>query len=224
MFVSEISFWGAALVACLVLVASIALAFIDRQMLRRMLVIFGATVVQMAVVVAVVWLVYQTNAWWAYMLWFLLVLFLSICWVLYPVQSLWKKMLRPVSAAMLVGSIVVGGSAMLCLPISVFLTVYSVLMACMTASMIQTMVNYQRSLHSPGTHSSCKSWRESLLPQIRSMAQPLVMVMPMLYAGMLLGGVSPLLGLIVILLLIAASFVANVLAGMVALLMLRTRN
>ncbi len=62
MFVSEISFWGAVLVACLVLVASIALAFIDRQMLRRMLVIFGATVVQMAVVVAVVWLVYQTNA------------------------------------------------------------------------------------------------------------------------------------------------------------------
>jgi hypothetical protein len=56
------------------------------------------------------------------------------------------------------------------------------------------------------------------------MAQPLVMVMPMLYAGMLFGGVSPLLGLIVILLLIAASFVANVLAGMVALLMLRTRN
>ena len=45
MFVSEISFWGAVLVACLVLVASIALAFIDRQMLRRMLVIFGATVV-----------------------------------------------------------------------------------------------------------------------------------------------------------------------------------
>ena len=37
MFVSEISFWGAVLVACLVLVASIALAFIDRQMLRRMM-------------------------------------------------------------------------------------------------------------------------------------------------------------------------------------------
>ena len=53
------------------------------------------------------------------------------------------------------------------------------------------------------------------------MAQPLVMVMPMLYAGMLLGGVSTLSRLIVVLMLIAASFVANVLAGVVALLMLR---
>ena len=69
MLVSEISLWGAALVAFFVLVASIALAFIDRQMLR------------------------------------------------------------PISTAMLVGSIVVGERAMLCLPISVFLTMYSVLMA-----------------------------------------------------------------------------------------------
>ena len=57
MLVSEISLWGAALIAFLVFIASIALAIFDRQMLRRMLVIFGATVVQMAVVVAVVWLV-----------------------------------------------------------------------------------------------------------------------------------------------------------------------
>ena len=43
--------------------------------------------------------------------------------------------------------------------------------------------------------------------------------MPMLYAGMLGGGVSPYVGLVTILLLIAASFVANVLAGVIALLM-----
>ena len=49
-----------------------------------------------------------------------------------------------------------------------------------------------------------------------SHAQPLVMVMPMLYAGMLVGGVSPDIGLLIILLLIAASFVANVLAGVIA--------
>ena len=53
-----------------------------------------------------------------------------------------------------------------------------------------------------------------------SHAQPLVMVMPMLYAGMLVGGVSPYIGLLIILLLIAASFVANVLAGVIALSMI----
>ncbi|MBO7539874.1 MAG: hypothetical protein J6T44_11385 [Prevotella sp.] len=215
MFVSEISLWGAAIVACVVLVAAIALAFFDRQMLLRMLVIFGATVAQMAVVVAVVWLVYQTNAWWAYLLWFLLVLALSICWCLFPLQSIWKKMLRPVSVAMLVGSIVVGGSAMLMLPASVFLSIYSVLMACMTASLMQTMMRYQRNQQKP------EALREDMLHQIRNLAQPLVMVVPMLYAGMLLGGVAALEGLLVTLLLVAASFVANILAGVITLGMIR---
>ena len=218
MFVSEISLWGAAIVACVVLVAAIALAFFDRQMLRRMLVIFGATVVQMAVVVAVVWVVYQTDAWWAYLVWFLLVLALSICWCLFPLQSLWKKMLRPVSVAMLVGSIVVGGSAMLMLPTSVFLSIYSVLMACMTASLMQTMMRYQRNQQKP------EALREDMLHQIRNLAQPLVMVVPMLYAGMLLGGVAALEGLLVTLLLIAASFVANILAGVIALGMIKEKN
>ena len=218
MFVSEISLWGAAIVACVVLVAAIALAFFDRQMLRRMLVIFGATVAQMAVVVAVVWVVYQTNAWWAYLLWFLLVLALSICWCLFPLQAIWKKMLRPVSVAMLVGSIVVGGSAMLMLPTSVFLSIYSVLMACMTASLMQTMMRYQRNQQKP------EMLREDMLHQVRNLAQPLVMVVPMLYAGMLLGGVAALEGLLVTLLLIAASFVANILAGVIALGMIKEKN
>ena len=215
MFVSEISLWGAAIVACLVLVAMMALAFFDRQMLRRMLVIFGATVAQMAVVVTVVWVVYQTYAWWAYLLWFLLVLALSICWCLYPLQALWRKMLQPVSAAMLVGSIVVGGSTMLMLPASVFLSIYSVLMACMTASLMQTMMRYQRNQQKP------EMLREDMFHQVRNLAQPLVMVVPMLYAGMLLGGVPALQGLLVTLLLIAASFVANILAGVIALGMIK---
>ena len=202
-------------------VAMLALAFVDRKMLRRMLVVFGATVAQMVVVGAVVLLAFKTFAWWAYLLWYLLVLLLSICWVLYPIQFMWKRMVLPISIAVLAGSIVLGGSTMLCLPINVFMTVYSVLMACMTASMIQTMINYLRSMHQPDAHKQELSWRESVLPQVRSMAQPLVMVMPMLYAGMLVGGVSPYTGLMIILLLIAASFVANVLAGVIALTMIR---
>ena len=224
MIVNEISLWGAALVAIIVVIAMIALAFVDSKMLRRMLVIFGATVAQMIVVGAVVLLAYRTFAWWAYLLWYLLILFLSICWVLYPIQFMWKRALKPVSAAMLAGCIVVGGSTMLCLPMNVFLTVYSVLMACMTASMIQTMVNFLRSQQgtpmNPEAPKQELSWRERVLPQVRSMAQPLVMVMPMLYAGMLLGGISAYIGLITILLLIAASFVANVLAGVIALSMI----
>ena len=218
MFVSEISLWGAAIVACVVLVAMMALSLFNRQMLQRMWVIFGATVAQMAVVVAVVWTVYQTHTWWSNLLWFLLVLVLSICWCLYPLQAMWRNMLRPVSAAMLVGSIVVGGSTMLMLPISVFLSVYSVLMACMTASLMQTMMSYQRNQQKP------EALREDMLHQVRNLAQPLVMVMPILYAGMLLGGVPALEGMLVTLLLIAASFVGNILAGVIALGMVKRKN
>ena len=187
-----------------------------------MLVIFGATVAQMAVVGAVVWLVYQTHAWWTYLLCYLLILFLSICWVLYPLNGMWKKLLLPVSTAVLVGSIVVAGSTLLCLPTSVFVTIYSVLMACMTAAMIQTMVNYQRSMHNP--EAGKQTLRESILPQVRTMAQPMVVVIPTLFVGTQLGGVSAIDGLIVVLLMAAVAFVANVLSGVVALLMLSHRS
>ena len=71
MIVNEISLWGAALIGVLVVVAMLALAFVDRKMLRRMLVVFGATVAQMVVVGAVVLLAFKTFAWWAYLLWYL---------------------------------------------------------------------------------------------------------------------------------------------------------
>ena len=85
---------------------------------------------------------------------------------------------------------------MLMLPASVFLSIYSVLMACMTASLMQTMMRYQRNQQKP------EMLRED-------------------YAGMLLGGVPALQGLLVTLLLVAASFVANILAGVIALGMIK---
>ena len=217
MFVSEVSLWGAAIVAVVVIIAFIALSIADWKMSKRMLTVLEVTVGQMAVVAVVVILVNQTNTWWAYLLWYLVVLILSICWCLYPIQSIWKKMALPVSVGVLAGSIIVAGSTLLCLPISTFLSVYSVLMACLTASIIQTMQNYMRSLQQ-GQPEPGGKMLDNILPQVRSMAQPMVMVMPTLYAGMLMGGVSADAGLLVVLLLTAATFVANVLAGVVTLL------
>ncbi len=221
MLVTEVYLWGAVLVACLLGVSIIALAIADSRMLKRILTIFVVTVLQMAVVLAVVWFCYQTHSVWSYLLWYVLILFLSTCWCLYPLQSMWKKMVTPICISMLVGSIVVAGSTLLMLSANVFVTVYSVLMACLTASMIQTMLNFQRSLHQPMAQRQELSWRESVLPQVRLMAQPLVMVIPTLYAGMLLGGIPAFTGLIITLLLISASFIANVLTGVIALSIIR---
>ena len=107
---------------------------------------------------------------------------------------------------------------MLMLPISVFLSIYSVLMACMTASLMQTMMKFQVNQQKPD------ALREDMFHQVRNLAQPLVMVVPMLYAGMLLGGVQALDGLLVTLLLIAASFVANILSGVIALRMIKNNK
>ena len=221
MLVTEVYLWGAVLVACLLGVSIIALAIADSRMLKRILTIFVVTVLQMAVVLAVVWFCYQTHSVWSYLLWYVLILFLSTCWCLYPLQSMWKKMVTPICISMLVGSIVVAGSTLLMLSANVFVTVYSVLMACLTASMIQTMLNFQRSLHQPMAQRQELSWRESVLPQVRLMAQPLIMVIPTLYAGMLLGSIPAFNGLIITLLLISASFIANVLTGVIALSIIR---
>lgn len=193
----------------------------------------------MVIIGIVTWLIFKTNSWWANLLWFILVLILSICWCLYPVYTVWKKMFWPITISMLVGAIVVGGCTLLCLPPSVFMTVYSVLMACLTASLMQTTINYLSTLpkeeadkqNMPATdtqkETSLSSFRKalqkSMLPQVRSMVQPLVMVVPMLYCCMLLGGLSAYSSLAFVLLMTAATFVANIFVCVVALMILRPK-
>ena len=230
MIISEIYLWGAAIVACLLVVASVALAVLDGKMLRHMFAIYGATVAQMAVVAAVVWLVYRTNAWWAYVIYFLLVLVLSVCWVLFPLKDQRKQLLGPVAVAMLTGSLLIGGCTLLCLPVSVFMTLFSVLMACLTASMLQTAQYWQRSLHDPEAQQPSQPQRapdaqqpplrEWILPNIRTVIQPIVMVIPTLFVGMMMGHVSFLEGLLVVLLLSAVTFVADILGGVILLRLL----
>jgi len=77
----------------------------------------------------------------------------------------------------------------------------------------------RRSLNMP--QKGEQTLMERILPHVRSMMQPLVMVMPVLYAGMLLGGIAPLTGLLVLLLLIASAFGANIVAGVIALVMIQ---
>jgi hypothetical protein len=52
MFVSEISLWGAAIVACVVIVAMVALAFSDNQMLQGGVPAFDGLLVTLLLVAA----------------------------------------------------------------------------------------------------------------------------------------------------------------------------
>ena len=225
MFVTEINLWNAVLVAVIVIVALIVFFILDRKMIHRMGLVYGVTLAQMILVGIVIWLTYKYPVWWTYLLWFLVVPALSTCWVLYPLQAMvsWKKMLLPVATAVFTGSIMVAGCALLILPLSVFMTVYSVLLACMTASLIQTSMNYLRSLERPEKEQE-SSLMENILPKVRSMVSPLIMTVPTLYAGMMMGGIPGRDSLFIVLLLLAFAFVTNVVSGIVLQLVARQQN
>ena len=182
-----------------------------------MMVVLGATVGQMLLTGSAVWLVFNTNAWWSLLIWYLLLPCMATFWVLFPLKGMRKRMLKPVGAAMFSGSVVVVSSALLCLPISAFVPVYAVLMATITASMISTTTTFAQMINSPEAENFNRSWRQAVLPLVRSVTLPLVIVMPIVYNSMLIGGVSPITGLFVAIVLILSSFCGNILAGVVAL-------
>ena len=139
-----------------------------------------------------------------------------------------------VAGGLLAGCAVAGGSLMLTLPGGCFVPVFGVLLAFLSVSVKQTLQTYQRSMLHTEAHrqyllangatrleslmpSVRRALRAAVQPQLKTMAQPLLVAMPLLFAGMLLGGASPVGAVVVVLLLMAATFVASVVAGVAAI-------
>jgi len=64
-----------------------------------------------------------------------------------------------------------------------------------------------------------RALRASVQAQLKQMASPLVVAMPLLFCGMLMGGAQPLLSLAVTLLLMAAAFGASVFSAVLFLVL-----
>ena len=231
---AEISIVGVVVVLVLLTLAVALFVVIDRASVNRVLKTFGLMAVQMALVGGGVWLVFKMDAWWVNVLWLLVMMVLSAVWCLYLLRDTWKQMMLPVCTSLLAGSLVAGGSLMLCLPGRAFVPVFGVVLACLMVSVRNTLQTYRYGLMHTETHrqylqANGASTLESLMPtvrralrasiqsQLRTMAQPLLVAMPLLFAGMLLGGASPLTSVVVALLFWAAAYVASVAAGIVAL-------
>ena len=209
-------------------------ALIDRRELTRVLKVFGLTVFQVVIMGAGVWLVYRAHAWWALAVWLLVVFLLASAWCVYKMRQQYRRMLLPVVASLSAGLLVAGGSMMACLPVRAFVPVFGVLAAHLIVSVTQTLLAYQRSLMHTAAHrqyllangatslesvmpSVRRALRAAVQPQLRTMAQPLLVAMPLLFAGMLLGGSSPAACVAILLLMMAVAFVASVVAVLVAL-------
>ena len=228
------SVWGVALLVVLLLVSVGVFKLIDHRGMMRTLKVFGLMTGQMAVVGFGVWIAYKAAAWWADVLWFMMMLVLAGAWCLYAMRKQWKRMLLSVVAALATGTLVGGGTMMLCLSGRFFIPVMGVLIAHLVVSIIETLQTYQRSLMHTEAHrqymlangaslleslmpSVRRALRATVQPQLRTMAQPLLVTMPLLFVGMLLGGVSPVTAVIVMILLMMAAFVSTVVAAIVAL-------
>lgn len=233
MQITDISLWGVALMVVLMALAVALFLLIDRREMMRVLKVFGLTLGQMIVAGAGVWLVYKVDAWWMNLLWLIAMLVLTGGWCLYEMKWQVKKLALPVAAALVAGCLVAGGSVMLTLPGRCFVPVFGVLLAYLMVSVTLTLQTYQRCLYHTVSHRQYmlangatmleslmpgirRALRACIQPQLRTMAQPLLVAMPLLFAGLLLGGASPIASVFVLMLLMVAAFIASVVAGVVA--------
>jgi putative ABC transport system permease protein len=159
---------------------------------------------------------------------------LATGWCLYKMRKTWKQMLTSVVAALTAGTLIGSGVMMLCMPGRFFIPITAVMVTHLVVAVKETLQTYQRSLTHTEAHrlymqangatlleslmpSVRRALRATVQPQLRTMAQPLLVTMPLLFVGMLLGGVSPATAVVVMILLMMAAFVSTVVAAIVAL-------
>jgi putative ABC transport system permease protein len=231
---SDISFLGVSLLVVLLMASIVIYWLIDRKEMMRVLKVFGLMAGQMAVVGVIIWTVYKANAWWANLLWLVVLIALATGWCLLKMRKTWKQMLMPIIAALTAGTLIGSGVMMLCLSGRFFIPVTAVVVAHLVVAVKDTLQTYQRSLMHTEAHrqymqangaslleslmpSVRRALRATVQPQLRTMAQPLLVTMPLLFVGMLLGGISPATAVFVMILLMMAAFVSTVVAAIVAL-------
>lgn len=231
---SDISFLGVSLLVVLLMASIVIYWLIDRKEMMRVLKVFGLMAGQMTVIGVIIWTVYKANAWWANLLWLVVLIALATGWCLLKMRKTWKQMLMPIIAALTAGTLIGSGVMMLCLSGRFFIPVTAVVVAHLVVAVKDTLQTYQRSLMHTEAHrqymqangaslleslmpSVRRALRATVQPQLRTMAQPLLVTMPLLFVGMLLGGISPATAVFVMILLMMAAFVSTVVAAIVAL-------
>lgn len=229
---SDFSVWG---VILLVLLAGMAIALYwlaDRRILQRMLRVFGLAVAQMALVGLYIWAVWQLDRWWADVLWLVAMGMAVVALAVRQAGLPWQQWLLPVAAAVTVSCGVVTGVLLLAMPGRLFVPVVGVLMAQLLTSMTQALRTYTSSLRHTEEHrlflmangatkteammpTVRRTLRGALLPLLKQLFSPLVVAMPLLFCGLLMGGATIAAALASTLMLWAAAFVAIVLAAVV---------
>ncbi len=192
MYLKELSLWGGLLVLLLLVVAVLLLRLVDQRMSRML---FGFRL---------------------------------------PGTRFPKKLLLPVAVAILVGGFAMAGCLMLCLPCRTFWPVFGVVVIGLLLSVPRAIEAYHRSLKHTEAHrlyliangathleslvpSVRRAFRAALLPVAWRWSSPLVVAMPFLLLGLLIGGVTPAAALATTVLMWVAVVAASVLSAALAM-------
>lgn len=233
-----ISIWGLVLVTALVAASLGMLYVIDRRMLSRSLRSLMALVVQMALAGLYVWVLYRLDNWFVNILWLLLMSAVVGYVSLDKVRLPWQKFLPVMFASVLAGCLALGGSLLLVLrqPSAqyLFVPVMGILLGDLLVSVTHALQTYIISLRSTVRHRlymqgngashleaviPCvrRALRAALLPRFRQMSSPLLLALPVLACGMLMGGVPVGTAFVVALSVVLASYAATVLTTLLML-------
>ncbi|MCR5270760.1 MAG: ABC transporter permease [Prevotella sp.] len=225
---------GVVLLLLLLTGAVAVLAWTDHKSLWRVLKAFASLTLQLMVVGGGAWMVYRYHSLWISGLWLVAMLTLATGWCMMEGRLKHRNMLIPVAGAVTGGCLLAGGLLMWCFGSRMMVPVVGVLLYYLITAVVQMMQTYASSLRHTTAHrayltangatrletlmpSVKRALRASVMAQIKQMAQPLVVAMPTLFCGMLLGGAQPLGAVAVTLLLMAAAFVASVVATLLFL-------
>ena len=244
MQLSDISIWGVVALAVVLGATVTYVGMISRsdmqRLVRGLLFLTGSMVLLGGILWAVCWL----DSWWACWSW-LAVMGLVVAVLVHgktrlPLLTLWTTFLP----AVLVGMVVAVGLMLLCLPAKgkpeLFVALVAVASSGLHASLPVALQAYLGSLRHTKIHmlylkangatqqealmpSVHRCVRASMLPSLRSWVRPLLVAPPLLFGGLLLAGLTPVVAAVVCFLSLLASFVATI-AAVAVLLVLSNRT
>ena len=216
------------------------LARLDMSLLQRWTKATGRMMLQMAVAGTLLWLLWRADRLWASLLW-VVATTVAAAWLLVKRARLQQKQLFvPVCAGLLTGVLVTGGYLLLVLRLEQPLTarwiipIGGVLLAHVLTTNTRAVsayfealrkdtLNYYTQLGNGASRLVAlapyvrQALRSMLEPTAASMAVMGLFALPMLLAGLLMGGMTPVQATLLFVLLVVASIAASTLALVVTL-------
>lgn len=238
MLFQGISIWGILLVLLFVGLALSLFWLIDRKMLSRSLRALTSLVVQLSLAGVYVWGLYKLDSWVVNILWLLLMSAIVAYVCLQRVKLAWQRLLPHLFAAVAGGSAVLGGSMLLVLQLPpakyLFVPVMALLVGSLLTSTTEALRTYIICMRYTERHrlflqangashleaimpSVRRALRAALMPHLRTMSSPMLLALPLLACGMLMGGCPVGTAFVTTLLVALSSYAAIVLTTVLML-------